>query len=64
MDNSIDNSNMAMLSMEPRKWILTTQPFTIITVSPLIQSAVDILLDSRNAAITSKPNVAYVTTIL
>ena len=38
--------------------------FTIITVSSLIQSAVGISLDSRNAATASKPNFAYVTTIL
>ena len=61
MDNSMDNYNMAMLSMEPKNG---SSPFTAITVSPLIQSAVGILLDSRNAAATKKPNIACVTIIL
>ena len=47
-DKSMDKSNILMLSMEPRKW---SSFFTIITVSLLIQSSVDILLDSRNPAI-------------
>ena len=47
MDKSMDNSNILTLSMEPRKW---SSFFTIITVSLLIQSSVDILLDSRNPA--------------
>ena len=58
------------------QWIIPTQrhyvwslesrssPFTTITVSSFIQSAVGILLDSRNAATTSKPNVTHATTIL
>ena len=57
IDNSVDNSNMVTLSMEPRSEPLL---FTIITVSPVIQSALGILLDSRNAAISSKPNVLHV----
>ena len=47
MDKSMDNSNILMLGMEPRKW---SSFFRIITVSLLIQSSVDILLDSRNPA--------------
>ena len=35
-----------------------------ITVLPLIHSAVGILLDSRNVATASKPNITCVTTIL
>ena len=35
-----------------------------ITVSPLIQSVVGILLDSRNVATASKPNITHVTTVL
>ena len=60
-DNSVDNSNMAMLSMKPRKWIITLHNHYSLT---LIQSAVGILLDSRNAETASKPNVVRVTTIL
>ena len=61
IDNLMDNSNMATLHMKHRNWI------TILHnnyVSPLIQSTVDIFLDSRNAATTSKPNVALVTIVL
>ena len=41
-----------------------TSPFTMITISPLIQSAVDILFNSKNAATASKPNAVCVTTVL
>ena len=51
-----------MLNLETRKWIV--DPFTTIIVSPLIQSAVGILFDSRNVAAASKPNFAHVTTVL
>ena len=61
--NSMDNFNIVTLSMELRKCI--SSPFTtIITVLPLIQSAIGILLDSRNAATASKPNVICATTNL
>ena len=56
-----DNSNMATLSMEPRKQIIT---FTTITNSSLIQSAEGNVFDSRNAVTARKPNVAVVTTVL
>ena len=54
-----DTSQHYVWSLESRSSSITT-----ITVSPLIQSAVRILLDSRNAATVSKPNVACVTTFL
>ena len=38
--------------------------FTTITVSPLVQLVVAILLDNRNAVTASKPNAACVTTVL
>ena len=57
----MDNSNMAMLSMEPRKQITTLHNNS---VSSLIRLAVGILLDFRNAATASKPDVACVTTVL
>ena len=56
MDNLMDNSNMAMLNMEPRKQIITLH--NNFTVSFFIQSAVGILLDAKNAA-AGKPNVTY-----
>ena len=56
----MDSSNMAMLSMEHRKQFITIY----ITVSPLIQSALGKLLDTRNAATASKPNITGVTTVL
>ena len=52
---------MAMLNMEPKSG---SSPFTTNTASPPIQSAIGILLNSRNAATTSKLNVIYVTTAL
>ena len=36
----------------------------MVTLSPLIQSAIGILLDSRNAATAIKPNVALDITVL
>ena len=39
-------------------------PFTTITLSPLIQSAVGLLFDSRNAATNNEPNVVLITTIV
>ena len=54
------NSNMVTLSMEPRKRIITLHNNF---VTPLIHSAVGILLDSKNAATASKPNVAHVSII-
>ena len=39
-------------------------PFTTITVLPLIQSAVYILPDTRNAAIVSKPSIHAAVSIL
>ena len=54
-----DTSQHYVWSLESRSSSITT-----ITVSPLIQSAVSILLDSRNATTASKPNVACVTTFL
>ena len=57
----MENSNMAMLSMEHK---CELSSFTTFTVSPLILLAVGILLDTRIAATASKPNVACVTTIL
>ena len=41
-----------------------SSPLVTIIVSLLIKSAVGILLDTRNAATISKPNVACVTTVL
>ena len=61
MDNLMDNSNISILSVEPGKWIIILHNKYC---SPLIQSAVDILLDSRNIATANKSNVASVTTIL
>ena len=58
MDNLMDNSNMAILSLEPRQQIITLH--NNFTVSFFIQSAVGILLDTRNAAAASKPNVTYI----
>ena len=61
MDNSMNNSNISMLSIEPRNgW----SPFTITTVSPFIQSVVDISLDPRNVATTNKPNFACGATVI
>ena len=54
---------MATLSMEPRNQITTLHNYNH-SVLPLIQSAVGILLDSRNDATASKPDVARVTTVL
>ena len=59
--NSLDNSNMVMLSMEPRKRIIMHPLQNFLT---FIQSAVDILFDSRNAATAWKLNVACVTIVL
>ena len=53
---------MTTLSIEPIK--SKSSPCTAITVSPLIQSAVSILLYTRNAATASKPNVVRAITIL
>ena len=50
------------LSIKPIK--RGSSPYTIIIVFPFIQSAVSILLYTRNAATASKPNVACVITIL
>ena len=61
LDNSMDNSKMAMLSMEPRKQITTLHNNSI---SSLIRLAVGILLNSRNAATASKLDVACVTNVL
>ena len=49
-----------------KAWSLesTSSPFTTITLSPLIQPALGILLDSRNATTTSKLNVTLITAIL
>ena len=60
MDNSMNNSYISTLSIEHRNG---SSPFTITTVSPIIQSVVDILFDPRNVATTSKPNVACGTTV-
>ena len=49
-DISIENSSMATLSMEHRKRIITIH--NNYTVSLVIQTAVSILLDTRNAATT------------
>ena len=57
----MDNCNMAMLSMDLES---RSSLFTTIAVSTLIQLAVGILLDTRNAATASKPNVAHVTIVL
>ena len=46
------------LSMEPRKQIITIYSNT---VSPLIESAVGMLLDSSNVTTASKPNVIHAT---
>ena len=61
-DILMDNCNMTTLSTEPIK--NGSSPCTTITVSPLIQSAVSILLYTRNAATVSKPNIVCVITIL
>ena len=58
----MENSDIAMLSMEPRKQNMTITNNYYLT--PLIQSAIGITLDSTNAATASKPNVACVATIL
>ena len=63
-DSWMDNFNMVTLSMEPRKQIITLHNKSTITVSPLIQSAIGISLDSRDTAAASKPNVARVIPIL
>ena len=59
-DNLMEYSNMTRLSMQHLK---QSSPFITVIVSPLIQSAVGILLDSRNASTVGKPTVACVTTI-
>ena len=53
----MDNFNIATLSVKPRKWITTLHNNYCLT-------SVDKLLDSRNAATASKPNVALLTTVL
>ena len=60
-DNFMDISNMATRFMEPRKRIITL--YNNYCFTSLIQSAVGILLNSRNAAIASKPIVACGTTV-
>ena len=45
------------------RWSIFVSMVTI-TVLPLIQSVVGILLDSRNVETASKPNVLCVTTVL
>ena len=54
--------HMVMLSMEPRKWIITLHNSYCLTSYSI--SFIGIFLDNRNAAIASKPNVAQVTTVL
>ena len=54
---------MATLSMEPRNQITTLHNYNH-SVLPLIQSVVGVLLDSRNDATASKPDVARVTAVL
>ena len=53
---------MATLSIEPIE--SGSSPCTTITVSPIIQSAVGILLYTRNAATASKLNVVRVINVL
>ena len=45
------------------RWSVFASLVTI-TVLPLIQSVVGVLLDSRNAETASKPNVICATTVL
>ena len=47
---------MVTLSMEPRKRIITLQQQ--LSLSHLLFNQLQILLDARNAATASKPNVA------
>ena len=61
-DTLMDNCNIATSSIEPIK--SRSSPCTTITISPLIQSAVRIVIFTRNAVTASKPNVVRVTTIL
>ena len=49
--NLMDNSNIAMLSMNLESG---SSPFTTLIVSPLIQSAVGILIDFKSTANASK----------
>ena len=65
-DDFMDNSNtiMVTLSTEPRKRIITLQPQQQLILSHLLFNQLQILLDARNAATASKPNVARVTIIL
>ena len=56
----MNNSYISTLSIEHRSG---SSPFTITTVSTFIQSVVDTLLDPRNVATTSKPNVACGATV-
>ena len=61
MGNSIDNSDMVMLIIEPTVWIITLHKNYYLT-SYLISCRH--FHDSRNAATSSKPNVALATAIL
>ena len=58
MDNFMDSSNMAMLSMEPRKQIITFQNNYYLTSYSVS------CRESKNAATDSIPNVAHVITVL
>ena len=60
-NTSMDNSNMTMLSMELRKWIITLHNNDYLTSYSI---SCRHITDTRNAATASKLNVAHVTTIL